>query len=185
MTSADRTDPISLRRLRLPRLKLSRRVRFTNRFTERDIDLQFLHPSAPFPSCHRRARHRVRTRQATASGAASTRDTSPPVVLDAKPRRVPVVITPTGSALGHRPHCCLSTPLPRTRLLPTRVRNHAPLARRCRGVRKLGSAPLVCADRSWPGFSGGGGLAAGRTEGAQLCWRAARRQRLPMDCSRP
>jgi len=34
VTSADRTNPVSLRRLRLPRLKLSRRVRFTNRFTE-------------------------------------------------------------------------------------------------------------------------------------------------------
>ena len=35
VTSADRTGPISLRPLRLPRLKLSRRVRFTNRFTYR------------------------------------------------------------------------------------------------------------------------------------------------------
>src|SRR5262249_7788969 len=34
VTSADRTDPISPGRLRLPRLKLFRRVRFTNRFTE-------------------------------------------------------------------------------------------------------------------------------------------------------
>ena len=34
VTSTDRTDPISLCRVRLLRLKLSRRVRFTNRFTE-------------------------------------------------------------------------------------------------------------------------------------------------------
>jgi hypothetical protein len=34
VTSADRPGPISLGRLRLPRLVLSRRVRFTNRFTE-------------------------------------------------------------------------------------------------------------------------------------------------------
>ena len=47
LTSADRTDPISLRRLRLPRLKLSRRVRFTNRFTGQAIDLRI---PAPFPS---------------------------------------------------------------------------------------------------------------------------------------
>jgi len=47
VTSADRSDPISLRRLRLPRLKLSRRVRFTNRFTRQAIDLRF---PAPFPS---------------------------------------------------------------------------------------------------------------------------------------
>ena len=40
VTSADRTDHISLRRLRLPHLKLSRRVRFTNRFTEQAIGLQ-------------------------------------------------------------------------------------------------------------------------------------------------
>ncbi len=33
------------------------------------------------------------------------------------------------------------------------IRNHAPLARRCRGIRKPGPAPLVCADRSWPGSS--------------------------------
>jgi hypothetical protein len=33
VTSADRSGPISLRRLRLPRPVLSRRVRFTNRFT--------------------------------------------------------------------------------------------------------------------------------------------------------
>src|SRR5262249_23729005 len=48
VTSADGTEPISLRRLCLPCLKLSRRVRFTNRFTEQAIDLQFPHPSAPF-----------------------------------------------------------------------------------------------------------------------------------------
>src|SRR6266567_860155 len=35
------------------------------------------------------------------------------------------------------------------------IRNHAPLAWRCRGTRKLGPSPLVCADRSWPGSSGG------------------------------
>ena len=40
VTSVDRTDQISLRRLRLPRLVVSRRVRFTNRFTEQAIDLQ-------------------------------------------------------------------------------------------------------------------------------------------------
>jgi hypothetical protein len=66
VTSADRTDPISLGRLRLPRLVLSRRVRFTNRFTEQAIDVQFPHPSAPFRGCRPWARHRVRTRQATA-----------------------------------------------------------------------------------------------------------------------
>jgi hypothetical protein len=44
VTSADRTYPISLRRLRLARLGLSRRVRFTNRFTKPALDLQFPHP---------------------------------------------------------------------------------------------------------------------------------------------
>ena len=52
VTSADRTDHISLRRLRLPRLVLSRRVRFTNRFTEQAIDLQFPAPFPPFRGCH-------------------------------------------------------------------------------------------------------------------------------------
>jgi hypothetical protein len=49
VTSTDRTDPISLCRLRLPRLVLSRRVRFTNRFTETAIDLQF---PVPLRGCH-------------------------------------------------------------------------------------------------------------------------------------
>ena len=48
VTSADRTDPVSLRRLRLPCLGLSRSVRFTNRFTEQAIDLQLPYPSRPF-----------------------------------------------------------------------------------------------------------------------------------------
>ena len=42
VNSADKPDPISLGRLRLPRLVLSRCVRFTNRFTEQAIDLAFL-----------------------------------------------------------------------------------------------------------------------------------------------
>ncbi len=48
VTSADRTDPVSPCRLRLPRLVLSRRVRFTNRFTEQAIDLQFPYSFRPF-----------------------------------------------------------------------------------------------------------------------------------------
>jgi hypothetical protein len=46
VASADRTDPIPLRRLRLPRLALSRPVQFTNRFTDQAIDLRFLAPTA-------------------------------------------------------------------------------------------------------------------------------------------
>jgi hypothetical protein len=49
VTSADRTDHISLRRLRLV---LSRHVRFTNRFTEQAIDLQFPAPFPLFRGCH-------------------------------------------------------------------------------------------------------------------------------------
>jgi hypothetical protein len=55
VTSADRTDPISLRRLRLPCLELSRRVRFTNRFTEQAIDLRFPAPSRHPGGCRPRA----------------------------------------------------------------------------------------------------------------------------------
>ena len=87
VTSADRPDPISLRRLRLPRLVLSRRVRFTNRFTEQAIDLQFPAPSAPFRGCRPWARGTVSgLAKRLPSGTALTRDASPPVVPDAGPR---------------------------------------------------------------------------------------------------
>ena len=85
VTSADRTDPVSLGRLRLPRLVLSRRVRFTNRFTEQPIDLQFPEPLRALPSLRPWARQRVRTRQATASGTALTRDASLPLMPDDAP----------------------------------------------------------------------------------------------------
>jgi hypothetical protein len=52
VTLEDKTDPISLRRLHLPRLVLSRRVRFTNWFTEQAIDLR-----VPAPSSHLDGRH--------------------------------------------------------------------------------------------------------------------------------
>jgi hypothetical protein len=52
VTSTDRTDPISLRRVRLPRLALSRSVRFTNRFTRQANDLQFSRPLPPLHCCH-------------------------------------------------------------------------------------------------------------------------------------
>ena len=45
LTSADGQRAFMPGSLRLPRLKLSRRVRFTNRFTEQAIDLQFPEPS--------------------------------------------------------------------------------------------------------------------------------------------
>ena len=89
VTPADRTDPISLRRLRLPCLELSRRVRFTNRFTEQAIDLRFPASFPPFRGCHPLdARHRVRARQATASWhGLDARDAWPPVVPDVGPQR--------------------------------------------------------------------------------------------------
>ena len=52
VTLEDKTDPISLRRLRLLRLVLSRRIRFTNGFTEQAIDLR-----VPAPSSHLNGRH--------------------------------------------------------------------------------------------------------------------------------
>jgi hypothetical protein len=52
VTLEDKTDPISLLRLHLPRLVLSRRVRFTNWFTEQAIDLR-----VPAPSSHLDGRH--------------------------------------------------------------------------------------------------------------------------------
>ena len=77
VTSMDRTDPISLGRLRLPRLAASGlQIGLQN---SRSI-CSFQHPSAPFRRCRPWTRQRVRTRQATASGAASTRDASLPAV---------------------------------------------------------------------------------------------------------
>ena len=118
VNSADKPDPISLGRLRLPRLMLSRYVRFTNRFTEQAIDLQFPHPSAPFHGRRPWARHYVRTRQATAKRHGLDTRRVAPVVPDAGPRRAPVVITATGSAPGTDRAAAWSRPLPRTRLLP-------------------------------------------------------------------
>jgi len=73
---------------------------------------------------------------------------------------------------------------------PTRRRiAELEIMRRWRGA-AVGSGNWVpcrwCgADRGWPRSSGGDRLAAGRVEGAQLCWRAACRHRLPVDRSRP
>jgi hypothetical protein len=69
------------------------------------------HPSAPFRGCRPWARGTVSgLDKRLPGGAASTRDVSPPVVPDARPRGAPVVITAAGSAPGHRPHRCLSSP---------------------------------------------------------------------------
>jgi len=46
------------------------------------------------------------------SGAASTRDASPPVVPDARPHGAQSPLSAAGSAPGHRPHRCLSSPSP-------------------------------------------------------------------------
>jgi len=63
------------------------------------------------------------------------------------------------------------------------IRNHAPLAQPWDP--KTGSrAAGVCGSQA-AGVFGGGRLAAGWAEGAQLCWRAVRRHRLAMDRSRP
>ena len=117
VTSADRTDPVSLRRLGLPRLKLSRSVRFTNRFTEQALISSFPYPLLPFrwcrpwyaASCPDSSRSkRRRPRQVTvASGRARPRAARRP----SRHHRCP-------GCTGHRPHRCLSRPLPRTRLLP-------------------------------------------------------------------
>ena len=118
VTSTDRTDPISLCRVRLLRLKLSRRVRFTNRFTEQAIDLHFPAPSAPFrgyrpwgaallpasPSDCQAARPRHATR----------RFRSCPTPGRTAPSRHHRYRVCTGAPTHH----CVSRHLPRTRLLP-------------------------------------------------------------------
>ena len=50
LTSVDLLREVFSDLLRLPRLSLSRRVRFTNRFTEQAIDLHFLVPQPPSAS---------------------------------------------------------------------------------------------------------------------------------------
>ena len=118
VTSTDRTDPISLCRVHLLRLKLSRRVRFTNRFTEQAIDLHFPAPSAPFRGCR--------------PWGAALLPASPSDCQAARPRhatrRFRSCPTPgrTAPSRHHRyrvctgapTHHCVSRPLPRTRLLP-------------------------------------------------------------------
>lgn len=64
LTSVDLLREVFSDLLRLPRLSLSRRVRFTNRFTEQAIDLHFSYLN--HRECHPWARHRVQGRQATA-----------------------------------------------------------------------------------------------------------------------
>jgi len=105
-TSADRTDHISLRRLRLPRLKLSRRIRFTNRFTEQVFDLQIPHPSRP--SAAAILGHR------TVSGFARQRRLRSYPTLS---RGTLAIITAARPVPGHRPRRCPAQALPRTRLL--------------------------------------------------------------------
>jgi|SRR5689334_11534003 len=65
LTSVDLLREVFSDLLRLLRLSLSRRVRFTNRFTEQAIDLHF-RTSTTFRECHPWARHRVQGRQAAA-----------------------------------------------------------------------------------------------------------------------
>ena len=64
-SKADGIDHISRRWLRLPRLELSRLVRFTNRFTEQGIDLRFCTRPASWRTASGRNRH-VRAHKATA-----------------------------------------------------------------------------------------------------------------------
>jgi hypothetical protein len=106
VTSADRTDPISLRRLRLPRLVLSRSVRFTNRFTRQANDLQFPAPLPPFHCCHLWVR-------GTMSGLAKRLARHSLDAGDASPRGVPDVdysvlgvSADTRPARWHRPRRC-------------------------------------------------------------------------------
>ena len=80
VTSADGTDHVSPRRLRLLRLTLSRSVWFTNRFTKQATDLQFPPPSRPSVAV---VRHRVRARQATCLAAWLDVGHVPLVVLEA------------------------------------------------------------------------------------------------------
>jgi hypothetical protein len=71
LTSIDPRREVFPDLLRLLRLGLSRRVRFTNRFTELTTDLRFPKPFSPFPLCRaaiRGRRHGVHARQTTAIG---------------------------------------------------------------------------------------------------------------------
>ena len=113
VTSADRTAPSRSVGLRLPRLVLSRRVRFTNRFTEQAIDLQFHAPSAPFRGCRPWARGTVSgLGKRLPGGAASTRDASPTVVPDARLHGAQSPSPLPGLHRGTDHTRCLSSPYP-------------------------------------------------------------------------
>jgi hypothetical protein len=106
LTSADRHPIVVWDLLRLPRLKLSRRVRFTNRFTKQTFDLEFPVPfrggrpwmRAPCPE----SLSGLAFARRVASGRARRRAA-----------RCPVVITAAGSAVGRRSrNCPAQTPPP-------------------------------------------------------------------------
>jgi len=116
VTSADRTDQISLRRLRPSRLVLSRRVRFTNRFTKQAIDLQLPAPFPPFRGCHPSVRCTVSgLAKQLASGMALTRATCRLRSRPTPGRGALVVITAAGLHRGTGRAVALPRPLPRTR----------------------------------------------------------------------
>jgi hypothetical protein len=112
VNSADKPDPISLGRLRLPRLVLSRYVRFTNRFTEQAINLQLPSPlrALPWPPS---------LGAALCPDSPSDCQTARPRHATRRPRSFP---TPGRAApsrhhrcrvcTGHRPRRCLVQTLP-------------------------------------------------------------------------
>jgi hypothetical protein len=119
VTSADRTNPISLRRLRLPCLELSRPVRFTNRFTEQAIDLRFPAPFSPFRGCHPWMRGTVSgLAKRLPRGMGLTRVTRGLRSCPTSGRGVLVVITSARPYTGASTALLPAQALPRTRLLP-------------------------------------------------------------------
>jgi len=107
LISANRTDPVSLCRLGLPRLKLSRSVRFPNRFTEQGVDLQFPYPYRPSAGAIPGTSHHVRL-------ARQRHLRSCPALS----RGALAVTTAVNPAQGTDRAVALPRPLPRTRLLP-------------------------------------------------------------------
>jgi hypothetical protein len=152
VTSADRTDPISLCRLRLPRLKLSRSVRFTNRFTERAIGLQFPYPFRPAATVILGTR--------TMSGFGRQRC----------PRSCPTLsrgtLAAAKPAAGNGRAVVLPGPFPRTRLLRDLAAGGFCPGRRSRSRSDAAGAPWTDSgwrEHSYGGFGGGHRISASVT----------------------
>jgi hypothetical protein len=112
VNSADKPDPISLGRLRLPVSSCPAASGLQIGLQNRLLICSSLTPLRPSMAAIPGRGTMSGLAKRLPSGTASTRDASPPVVPDVWPRRAPVVITATGSAPGTDRAAAWSRPLP-------------------------------------------------------------------------